>query len=89
MNSALGIWMTSSLFSECLIEFDLEMTKNQRKIALLLDNAPFHKISASLSNVELIFIPPNLTCHLQPLESRIIYYFKASYHQKIINYAIE
>ena len=36
------------------------MKSERRKIALVIDNAPCHKIF-ELNDVELIFLPPNMT----------------------------
>ena len=76
--------MTSAIFSDWLINFDREIGTSNRKIALILDNTPSHYITASLLNIELIFIPPNMTFHLQPLDAGIIHSFKANYRKKLI-----
>ena len=51
-----------------------------RKILLLVDNAPMHIIdeNVSLTNVAVHFLPPNTTAHLQPCDAGIINSFKAS-----------
>ena len=33
----------------------------------------------SLTNIELVYLPPNMTAHLQPMDAGIIHSFKAKY----------
>jgi len=56
-----------------------------RKILLILDNASSHKWNKDeeLSNVVLLFLPPNTTAHLQPCNAGIIWSFK-SHHRKLV-----
>ena len=56
-------WMTSILFDQWLRKFDSELN---RKIALILDNCPAHPHVEDLSNITLIFLPPNTTPLMQP-----------------------
>ena len=70
--------MTSLFFEEWLNEWNAELSKEGRKIALVLDNAPCHP-DLSLSNIHLEFLPPNTTSHLQPLNQGIIANFKVKY----------
>ena len=70
--------MTSIFFEEWLNEWNAELSKVGRKIALVLDNAPCHP-KLTLSNIELVFLPPNTTSHLQPLDQGIIANFKVKY----------
>lgn len=41
-------WMTRSLFVDFLIQFDQEITKQNRHVALILDNCPSHKVQLFL-----------------------------------------
>ena len=59
-------------------KLEKEMKYERRKIALVIDNAPGHKIF-ELNDVELIFLPPNMTGVLQRLDAGIIRFFKAHY----------
>ncbi|XP_064468650.1 tigger transposable element-derived protein 6-like [Ornithodoros turicata] len=65
-------WMTKVLFAEWLVELDQEMARKGRKILLLLDNCSAHRVNPRLSNVELLFLPPNSTSKTQPLDMGII-----------------
>ncbi|KAG0437264.1 Tigger transposable element-derived protein 6 [Dictyocoela muelleri] len=72
-------WMTSKIFNQWLIDWDSQLRRNNRKILLLLDNCPAHKISCQLTNIELLFLPKNSTSRLQPLDAGIIRSFKAKF----------
>ena len=57
---------------------------------LLVDNAPGHIVpKAGLSNVEVFFLTPNLTSHIQPLDAGIIAAFKRRYRSKQIRKLVE
>ena len=36
----------------------------------------------NLTNIELVYLPPNTTAHLQPMDAGIIHSFKAKYKQE-------
>jgi hypothetical protein len=55
------------------------MRKAKRNVLVLLDNASVHDTSLNLSNVEFLYLPPNTTSHLQPLDAGIIASFKKQY----------
>lgn len=77
-------WMTSSIFIEWLEDLNLLFSRQNRKILLLLDNAPVHPNYIEYSNVELFFYPPNTTSLLQPCDQGIIKCFK-DYYKKFLN----
>jgi len=54
------------------------MASQNRKILLILDNPPYHKIS-NCSAIEILFLPKNTTALLQPLDLGIIKAFKNNY----------
>ena len=82
--SSKNAWMTSYIFKEELISWDTSLIKSGRKILLLLDNCSPHLIDANiLSNIKLIFLPPNSKRRLQPLDNGIIKNFKI-YYGKIL-----
>jgi len=45
----------------------------------MLDNAPGHPLDLKHLNVEILFLPPNTTSIIQPLDQGIISTFKAYY----------
>ena len=71
-------WMTSELFIEYLMNFNNQMKSENRKIALIIDNCPSHPF-IELSNIKLIFLPPNTTSVLQPMDAGVIHSLKSKY----------
>ena len=53
-------WMTTELFNEWIGNFNKKMTAQNRKVLLMLDNAPSHP-KKDLSNVKCLFLPANTT----------------------------
>ncbi|GAU94695.1 hypothetical protein RvY_06420 [Ramazzottius varieornatus] len=68
-------WMDTDIFTEYLEELNADTILQKRYIALILDNFKGHNV-ASLSNVRLYFLPPNVTSHAQPLDAGIIKNFR-------------
>ncbi|XP_025206204.1 tigger transposable element-derived protein 4-like [Melanaphis sacchari] len=73
--STINAWMTSFIFESYLRKWDSTL---DYKIALILDNCTAHP-NFSLKNFELVFIPPNTTSLIQPLDQGIIKAFKTFY----------
>ena len=71
-------WMQSSIWNEYLKLLNKRMEKLNKKILLLIDNAPVHTTENSLllTNVTVHYLPPNTTAHLQPADAGIINSFK-------------
>jgi hypothetical protein len=42
----------------------------------------------SLTNIELVYLPPNTTAHLQPMDAGIIHSFKAKYKHEFCKHLI-
>ena len=70
-------WMDSILFEEWVREVDRCFTKERRKIVLLVDNCPAHPFIDNLVSTELMFLPPNTTSKLQPMDQDVIRSLKA------------
>ena len=81
-------WMTTGVFTAWITDLNQKMKKRNRNILMLLDNAPTHK-KIQLSNIELLFLPPNTTSKLQPMDAGIISAFKKLYKQRFWHHAIE
>lgn len=74
------------------------MATQQRHILLLCDNASSHGIPSipteqihglnalRLSNVLIVFLPPNTTSHVQPLDAGIIAAFKQHYRMQLVRW---
>lgn len=61
------------------------MLKQQRKVLLLLDNCTAHQVNVTLSSVEVLFLPPNTTSGLQPMDMGIIANVKAFYRRRVVD----
>jgi len=96
--------MDSNIFHEWLISFNSWISSRlQEEVALLLDNAPHHKPLESAEKVDigsgidayelgrvlLIFIPPNVTSHLHPLDQALIRAVKQSYRNYFLNWSLQ
>lgn len=78
-------WMTAAMFSTYLQQLDSKMGAKNRKILLLLDNAPCHPSDMShLRNVKVVFLPPNCTSQLQPLDAGVIKCMKQKYRKFLV-----
>ena len=58
-----------------------------RKILLFVDNCSAHP-HVDLSNVNLMFLPPNTTSRLQPCDAGIIATFKAHYRKRLLRHVL-
>ena len=85
--------MTSVVFCEWYIEYFVpEMKKYcaennlDFKILLLLDNASSHKIDfeSLCLNIKVVFMPPNTSSVMQPMDQNVIASFKAHYLKRTI-----
>lgn len=76
-------WMTSELFLNWLKNMDQYFQKQNKKIALILDNCTAQP-SVNLENIELIFLPPNTTSVLQPCDQGVIKNLKHHYRKIIL-----
>ena len=63
-------WMTGEILDKVLTKLNRKFSSQHRNIALLLDNAGCHPddLKGKYSNIKLIFLPPNTTSKLQPLD---------------------
>lgn len=83
-------WMTGYLFSEWLHYFDKHIKqKKNRTVILLMDNVASHFPEVELECVQLFYLPPNTTSHLQPLDAGIIRAFKAHYRKLQVKLFVE
>ncbi|XP_024642354.1 tigger transposable element-derived protein 6-like [Medicago truncatula] len=81
-------WMTSVLFDEYVRSFDQMM--HGRRVLLVVDNCPAHPRNIEgLRNVELFFLPPNMTSKIQPCDAGIIRAFKMHYRRRFYRKILE
>lgn len=76
-------WMTSSIFTNWVNKLNKKMVKQKRSILLFVDNAPSHSI-VSLSNIRLMFFPPNTSACIQPMDQGVIKTLKTNYRQYLM-----
>jgi len=82
-------WMTSTIFSNWLCEWDKELHAKSRSILLLIENCDIHPKNVELKNITLEFLPPNTTSLIQPLDMGIIRNLKVRYRMKLVNFILE
>lgn len=76
-------WMTSVLFEKWLRNLEFRMRKEERKIALVLDNCSSHPDINGLKHVKLVFLPPNTTAKTQPMDAGVIRCLKFYYRKNL------
>jgi hypothetical protein len=82
--------MTADIFQQWLVEWDGELRRANRKILLLVDNFAGHNYDTRLiTNIHMERFSPNLTAHVQPLDSGIIHCFKAHYRRYFLSRALD
>jgi hypothetical protein len=72
---------------EYLHKFNTKMQIKNQKALILLDNIPCHP-EMELSNVKLVFLPPNTTTGTQPLDFGIIRNFKVKYRKMLLEFLL-
>ena len=76
-------WMTSQIFSDWLTSINNKMRIQGRNILMLIDNCSAHP-ELQMSNVKLVFLPPNTTSKLQPCDAGIIQNLKQLYRKRMM-----
>ncbi|KAL3842406.1 hypothetical protein ACJMK2_020441 [Sinanodonta woodiana] len=83
-------WMTTEIWNSWLKCVDNQMSLQKRSIIMLCDNSAAHVDGIKLSNVKIVFLPPNTTSLIQPLDQGITANFKKFYRllviQKLLTY---
>ena len=54
-------WMDSEIFENWVRKLDQKFRVDGRKIVLIIDNCPAHPSISNLTNIHLVFLPPNTT----------------------------
>lgn len=73
-------WMTASIFTDWLKEWDSELDHD---ILLLVDNCTAHIDTVPLNHITVRFLPANTTSLIQPCDQGIIKAFKAHYRSSM------
>ncbi|XP_055910699.1 tigger transposable element-derived protein 4-like [Eupeodes corollae] len=74
-------WMTSGIFEKDLRNWDRQLGKQKETILLLVDNCPQHPNIDGLTSMKLVFLPPNTTSVLQPMDQGTIRSLKEHYRK--------
>ena len=83
-------WMTGEILNDVLLKINRRLQVSKRSILLLLDNAGCHPadMKGRFSNTKIIFLPPNTTSMLQPLDLGIIQNFKVHYRKLFLGFIL-
>ncbi|XP_060810034.1 tigger transposable element-derived protein 4-like [Amyelois transitella] len=76
--------MTSDIFVKWVRDWDRELNKKKKKILLLVDNCPAHPSVSDLRSITLVFLPPNTTSTLQPMDQGIIRALKSNFRKNLV-----
>ena len=76
-------WMSGDIMHKLLSKLNTRLRKESRSITLFMDNAGCHPedVASKYSNVKVVFLPPNTTSVLQPLDLGIITKFQSALSQ--------
>ena len=81
--------MTQVLFQEIMDEIDEMMSKQNRTILMLMDNASCHAVTKQYKHIAFKKLPANTTSKLQPNDAGIIHSIKARYRKLHLSYIVE
>ena len=82
-------WITGDLFGERVRKLDSSFRAQDRKVVLLIGNCPAHPEIKNLTNINLIFLPPNATSVFQTMDQGVIRSLKAQYQRRIVRLCIK
>ncbi|XP_006005322.1 tigger transposable element-derived protein 4-like [Latimeria chalumnae] len=81
-------WMTGDIFKDWVIKFDRKVQRQKRKVLLFVDNCPAHSHTDNLQATTMVFLPPNTTPKLQPMDQGIIKCLMQHYHRQLIQHML-
>ena len=74
-------WMVSYLFVSWVRRLDRKFTHQRQKVLLFID---YCAAATELESIMLLFLPPNTTSHLQPMDQGVIMNLKVHYRQNLL-----
>ena len=82
--------MSSEILDKILTNINRKLSLQSRTILLLMDNAGRHpeQFKNKYSNVKIIFLPPNTTSKLQPLDLGVIQNLKIYYWHFLLRFIL-
>ncbi|POM70175.1 LOW QUALITY PROTEIN: Hypothetical protein PHPALM_13429 [Phytophthora palmivora] len=84
------VWMTGVLFREWLRSLDNDMENQRRKVLLMIHNTSSHCTTGMVHrSVKVLYLPPNTTSKLQPLDAGIIAALKMRYRHRQLQAALD
>ena len=83
-------WMTGEILNKILSAFNRRLILQKRMVLPLMDNAGCHPedIEDKYSNIKVVFISPNTTSKLQPLDLGVIQNFKIHYRRLLLRFVL-
>ena len=83
-------WMTGEILDSVLTRLNHRLSSCSRSIVLLMDNAGCHPhdLKEKYSNIRIVFLPPNTTSQIQPLDLGIIQNFKIHYRKLLLRFVL-
>lgn len=100
-NSSKNAWQTKNLFTAwfqnnfipSVREYAKKRGKSQAKALLLLDNCSAHNnqnemLSSDDGLINVLFLPPNVTSELQPIDQHVIVCAKNNYRKKMLQFLL-
>ncbi|KAL4101250.1 hypothetical protein QTP88_021270 [Uroleucon formosanum] len=79
-------WMLSTIYESWIFDLGKRFFNDKRKVLLFVDNCPAHPkiLLHELKAILVVFLPPNMTSKLQPMDQGIIKNIKHHYRKSII-----
>lgn len=82
-------WNTQVLWHKQMEHLNDACTKQHRRVVHVVDNCSAHcTLSDELRNIDTIFLPPNTTSALQPVDAAIGRSFKAAFRRLLVNHVL-
>ena len=80
-------WMTGEMFAGWMRRIANQMRLQNRHILMFLDNCGAHP-ALQFDNMKVVFLPPNTTSRLQPMDAGIIQNMKMVYRKKLLRHIL-